>query len=68
MNQPVLVGKLEGENEAGMKIMLRKTKKRKFDDFIGDKEELTIINSYDGAEHSKNYKSKASVISFSSQV
>ena len=69
VNQPVLVGKLEGGYKAGMKIMLRKTKrKRKFDDFIGDKEELIIINSYNGAEHSKNHKSKTSLISFSSQL
>ena len=49
--------------------MTTKTKrKRKFDDFIGDKEELIIINSYDGAEHSKNHKSETSLISFSSQL
>ena len=29
---------------------------------------MIIINSYDGAEHSKNHKSKTSLISFSSQL
>ena len=69
VNQPVLVGKLEGGYEAGLKIMLEKTsKKRKFDEVIEGNEELIVINSYDGAEHSKNHKSQTSLISFSSQI
>ena len=69
VSQSVLVGKLEGGYEAGIKMMLRKTKiKRKIDDFIGNKEELIIIDSYNGVEHSKNHKSKTSLISFSSQL
>ena len=69
VNQPVLVGKLEGGYEAGLKIMLEKTsKKRKYDEVIEGNEELIVINSYDGAEHSKNHKSQTSLISFSSQI
>ena len=70
VNQPVLVGKLEGGYEAGMTIMLEKTsKKRKIDEVIaGNDKELIVINSYDGAEHSKNHKSESSLISFSSQM
>ena len=69
VNQPVLVGKLEGGYEAGLKIMLEKTsKKRKYDEVIEGNEELIVINSYDGAEHSKNHKSQTSLILFSSQI
>ena len=46
VNQPVLVGKLEGGYEAGLKIMLEKTsKKRKYDEVIEGNEELIVINS-----------------------
>ena len=34
VNQPVLVGKLEGGYKAGMKIMLRKTKNNNINDII----------------------------------
>ena len=69
VNQPVLVGKLGGGYEAGMTIMLEKTsKKRKIDEVIEENEEIIVINSYDGAEHSKNHKSESSLISFSSQM
>ena len=35
---------------------------------IEENEEIIVINSYDGAEHSKNHKSESSLISFSSQM
>ena len=53
------MGKFDGRYDAGMKIMLGKTrKKRKIDEVIEDKEELLVIDSYDGTEHSKITKAK----------